>query len=252
MRRIALVLALLLPACGVAGNTGGGGDEGPQLPPAEAVPALEGLWCGPGADVDGPTIGAICIRIDAMGQITRIVFEGEQVDAVGTIQTTGTARVFRFALSNGGAGFLLLSPTEQHLLYLDNTRLLCVLDSTSPNLPASYLRADINDDWAGTSLFLNDAGDVMGTAASGMSVLPAFGFNGVNNSVAYQQAAGSTLVVTQAVFGRYEARYNVPTVELGDMLLFMSPDKQCVGGTLCADGGSFPDACSIVIWERVP
>lgn len=245
-----LLLFLLVSACGVAGGSGGGGDDGPTLPPADPVPVLEGTWCGPAVD-GADANGAICVHIDAEGNIDRLVINGATV-AAGTIQTTAEARVFRFALSNGGAGFLALSTSDQHLVYLDNTRLLAVLDATSPTLPASYLRTDIRDDWSGYSLFINDAGDILGTQDSGLSVLAAFGFNGAQGGIPFQEAGGSTLQVTQAVFGRYSARYIVPAVESGDLMLSMSPDKQCIGGTRCRDGGAFPDDCSIVIWERVP
>lgn len=246
MRVPALVLSLLLAACGT-----GGGDDGPGLPPAEAVPALEGLWCGPAGN-SGSVIGAVCIKIDAAGNITRIVFEGRNAGVFGTIQTSAQPRIFRFRLSTGGAGFLQLSESGGHLLYLDDSRLLAVLDSTSPTLPGSYLPSDIQHDWEGESFFLDAAGTILGTTASSLSVQPLFDYTGLQNGIAFRQWGATTIGVVQPVFGLYAGRYEVPGVEIGDMELFMSPDKQAVGGFLCADGGTFPTACSFVLWERVP
>ena len=119
-----LLVTLLLCGCG-----SGGGDEAPlpELPPATPVPALEGTWCGPGQDRTGQ-LGAVCITLDAEGNITRFSLDNQSNGAVGTIQATDEDDVYTFRMSDNTFGWLALSASGEHLLFLDNFRVLGALD----------------------------------------------------------------------------------------------------------------------------
>lgn len=250
-RSTLLLLTLALP---LLGSCGGGGSEevvAPSLPPAFAVPALEGTWCGPAEDRNG-LLGSVCITFDAEGHVERLSFDNQSNGAVGTVQETAESDVYTFLMADDTLGWLALSASGDHLLYLDNFRVLGALDKTSTGLPASYLLADVRDDWAGRSLYLDASAALTGTAASVLSVGVGHFFTGLEGATPFANQPGVSLVVDNAQFGRYRGRFELSGGTRGDVVLLMAADKAFVVGTLCIDGGIFAQDCPIVYWERVP
>lgn len=251
VRRLLVLLVLSatvsLPGCG------SGGDEPalPELPPATPVPALEGTWCGPGQDRTG-LLGAVCITMDAEGNVTRLSLDNQSNDAIGIVQETEETDVYTFRMTDGTFGWLALSASGEHLLYLDNYRVLAALDKTSPGLPPVYNLSDLQDDWTGRSLYLDETATLTGTAPSALSVGIGFFFTGTDGPTPFENQPGRALVVDDAQFGRYTGRFELDGGTRGDLLLMMAADKAFVVGTLCVDGGVFAQDCSIVWWERVP
>ena len=252
LRLSAVLWVVLCPL--LVGACGSGGSEdspAPMLPPATPVPALAGTWCGPAQDGTG-ALGSVCITFDAEGGIERISLDNQSNGSVGTIQATSEDDVYTFQMSDNTRGWVALSASGEHLFYLDNFRTLGALDKTSPGLPPSYLLSDLDDDWIGRSLYLDAAAMLIGSDVSGMSVGIGNFFTGQDGPTPFANQGGVSLVVNNAQFGRYRGRYQLPDGTRGDLELMMAADKAFVVGTLCVDGGTFAQDCSLVFWERAP
>ena len=249
--RIAL---LVLCSLGLVGCGSSGGEEepaGPALPPAFAVPALEGTWCGPAEDGQDQ-LGSVCITLDAEGNVTRLTIDNQSNGSVGTIQETTEAGVYTFVMQDNTRGWIALSASGERLFYLDNFKTIGALDKTSPGLPPTYLLSDLDDEWVGRSFYLDASPVLIGSDVSGLSVGIGNFFTGVDGPTAFVNQPGVSLTVNNAQFGRYRGRFQLPDGTRGDLELMMAADKQFVAGTLCIDDGLFPQNCSFVWWERAP
>jgi len=251
MLRLLVLLSLALPLLGGCGGAGSEEAASPPLPPATPVPALEGVWCGPAEDRNG-LLGSVCITLDAEGNVERLSLDNQSSGAVGTVQDTSESDVYTFRMSDGTLGWLALSASGEHLLYLDNFRVLGALDKTSTGLPPTYLLSDVRDDWAGRSLYLDASAAITGTAASALAVGVGNFFTGLDGATAFANQPGVALVMDNARFGRYRGRFQLSGGTRGDVMLLMAADKSFLAGTLCVDGGTFAQDCPIVFWERVP
>jgi len=243
------LFAALLALTTLCGCGSGGEDPAPSLPPAMPVPALEGTWCGPAEDRTG-LLGSVCITLDAEGNVERISLDNQSNGAVGVVQATSETDVYTFVMTDGSFGWLALSASGEHLLYLDKFRVLGALDKASTGLPAGYGLADIRDVWSGRSMYLDASATLTGTASSGFAVGIGDVFTGQDGPTSFSNQGGTSLVVDNGQFGRYRGRFELAGGARGDLVLIMAADKAFLVGTLCTDGGTFPQDCPMVFWER--
>lgn len=251
MNRVLLLLAAFLSILLVSACGSGGEDEAPppSLPDPTPVPALEGTWCGPGEDRQG-NLGGLCITLDAEGNVERLSLDNQSNGAVGTVQETTETDIYTFVMSDGTYGWLCLSESGEHLLYLDGFRTLASLDKSSSSLPTGYFLPDIRDTWIGRSLYLDASAAIVGSDLSGITVGIGDTFTGQDGATPIANQPGRAIVVDNAQFGRYRGRFQLLDGTQGDLALLMAADKDFVVGTLCVDGGIFAQDCSIVFWER--
>jgi hypothetical protein len=190
------------------------------------------------------------ITLDGDGNVSAFTLDGVAQPTVGGI--TGvlneTHRIFS-SLLNGAPGIFMMSADQNHLFYLDNTKLIGALQrgGMPPALP--YADTDIqNTMWSGSvarvsALMAPQATeDLQGAIVDGLGMFQFMAGTSTTNGPSIAMVGGTTN-------GQFRSASTIVNpAGTGFILLLMTPDKAFVG--VLNSWGAYPVDCQFGAWTK--
>ena len=248
----AVIVALLVAACG--GGGGGGGSPAPTpTPTPTTVPS--GTWLG---TLEDPLGVMHNFSVTTSGNsITAIRRDGSLTGQTGTI-THRSGNIFSFTLSDTTVGGFFLDSIQTHAVFVDDDFNFGVVQLGATSLPV-FSYSDLTGSYSGTAVNIT-AGFASFSTSSATATCNLLGSS---NCVAVDSGVTSTVNLplslfngcgggTGTVFGRWCASsWSASDLTSGTLAaVMMSADKRFGGAYACRPSGTFPAVCEFSAWAK--
>lgn len=262
MRKLLVIagisLSILVSACGGGGGSSTTGDDvpigggGSGSDGATNVLGLDGTWTGVLED-EFLFLYSAEVTVEE-NRLTRVLLDGVNTENPGTIDPVASD-IFEFLLEDGIYGGFITSPSENHLVFIDDEANFGVLQNGSPTLGAAS-EIDLVGTWSGpVALFFDDelyTYESQGTCDSGTCVLTIVGaLRDVEGNIVDSSIIGSTSTISFEHFASLVFYFDFANSD-GDQGyggFMLSADKTFLGAYACETDALWED-CQFAAFTR--